>query len=275
MNQPVLSTLPKYRLDLQYIGTPFLGWQSQPQGGSVQDHLEKALATMLRHPVRVTGAARTDTGVHAEQQVATFRTEVPYAERAWIKSLNGLLPKEIGIAGVRPVAHDFHPVLAARGKAYRYRVWCGVARNPWAVAHSWQVVTALDIGAMQRAAKEFVGTHDYTSFCALDSSAKTRERTVLAVDIISQGPLLEFWVIGHGFLKQMVRTMVGTLVDIGLGKFAADDLSGILAARDRRVAGRTAPAQGLALVQIFYEEIADSGDLRAQLVSGLSTKLQP
>ena len=266
----------KYRLDLQYIGTPFLGWQSQPQGGSIQDHLEHALAVMLRHPVRVTGAGRTDTGVHAEQQVATFTTSVPFAERAWIKSLNGLLPKEIGVAAVQPVADDFHPVLAARGKVYRYRVWSGITRNPWAETSTWHVVPELDIEAMVNAAAAFVGTHDYTSFCAVDSSAKTRERTVWAVEVRVNGPLIEFWVAGKGFLKQMVRTMVGTLVDIGLGKFKAEDLDDILAARDRRAAGRTAPAQGLTLVHIYYGTEPDvRSPIPDELGLGLGVKVWP
>lgn len=244
----------KYRLDLQYIGTPFLGWQTQPQGGSIQDHLEGALTTILRHKVRVTGAGRTDTGVHAEHQVATFTTSVPYAERAWIKSLHGLLPREIGISSLKPVDAAFHPILSAQGKAYRYRVWSGITRNPWLDSCSWQVVPSLDLAAMKAAAQALVGTHDFTSFCAVDSSAKTRERTVLRVAIESYGPLLEFWVVGRGFLKQMVRTMVGTLVDVGLGKYQVADIEAILEARDRRTAGRTAPAQGLTLVRVFYED---------------------
>jgi len=244
----------KYRLDLQYIGTPFLGWQTQPQGGSIQDHLEAALTTMLRHKVRITGAGRTDTGVHAEHQVATFTTPVPCDARAWTKSLHGLLPREIGVTSLRPVDSSFHPILAAQGKAYRYRVWTGITRNPWVDPYAWQVVPSLDLEAMQAAAQSLVGTYDFTSFCAVDSSAKTRERTVLRVHIARSGPLLEFWVIGRGFLKQMVRTMVGTLVDIGLGKYQSHAIDAMLEARDRRVAGRTAPAQGLTLVRVFYED---------------------
>jgi tRNA pseudouridine38-40 synthase len=253
----------KYRLDLQYIGTPFLGWQSQPQGGTIQDHLEGALTTMLRHKVRITGAGRTDTGVHAEHQVASFTTTVPYAERSWIKSLHGLLPREIGVTRLSPVDESFHPILSAQGKAYRYRVWTGVTRNPWVDPCSWQVVPTLDLAAMRSAAQSLVGTYDFTSFCAVDSSAKTRERTVLRVSIESYGPLLEFWVIGRGFLKQMVRTMVGTLVDIGLGKHQPAAIDTMLEARDRRAAGRTAPAQGLTLVRVFYEDDPTSFEIFA------------
>src|SRR6185312_11166528 len=114
-----------YRIDLAYDGAAFHGWQSQPSGSGIQDYVEKALATLLRHPVRVIGASRTDSGVHAEHQVAIFRTAEPYDERRWLKSLNGLLPNTVGVTALAPAAADFHPVYAAHGKAYRYRLWLG------------------------------------------------------------------------------------------------------------------------------------------------------
>ena len=267
--------VPAYRLDLQYLGTPFLGWQSQPQGSAVQDYLEKALSTMLRHPVRVTGAARTDTGVHAEQQVAVFRTTVAYDERKWLKSLQGLLPAAVGVASIRAVANEFHPILSAQGKVYRYRLWLGVTRNPLIAPFAWQIVAGLDVSSVARAARDFVGSHDFTSFCAVDSTAKTRQREIYEVVVSQQGPLVDIWVSGGGFLKQMVRTMVGTLVDVGLGKRSPESIPEVLAAKDRQAAGMTAPALGLSLVQIFYAGRLSVAELRAQLSAGFCVKLWP
>lgn len=271
----IASDLPAYRLDLQYLGTSFLGWQSQPQGTAVQDHLEKALSTMLRHPVRVTGAARTDTGVHAEQQVAVFRTAVAYDERKWLKSLQGLLPSTVGVASIRTVGSDFHPIRSAQAKVYRYRLWLGVTRNPLIAPFAWQIVSDLDVTALAEAARDFVGLHDFTSFCAIDSTAKTRQREIYEVVVEQQGPLVDIWVSGSGFLKQMVRTMVGTLVDVGLGKRDAKSLPAVLAAKDRQAAGMTAPALGLSLVQICYGERPTVAELRTRLSAGFCVKLWP
>jgi len=248
------DALPLYRLTLGYVGGPFEGWQSQPGGTGVQDHLEKALRTMLRHDVRVAGASRTDSGVHAERQVASFRTAVPFDERKWLKSLQGLLPPEIGILEVGVAPADFHPAFSAAGKAYRYRLWLGVARNPFVLPYVWSLYQGLDAEVLAVEAQAFVGTHDYTSFCAADSGAKTRTRTVTEVAVHQSGPLVDVWVTGQGFLKQMVRTMVGTLVDIAQGRRPRGQVAEILACRDRTRAGQTAPALGLALVEVFYEE---------------------
>jgi tRNA pseudouridine38-40 synthase len=204
--------------------------------------------------VRLIAAARTDSGVHAEHQVAIFRTEVAPDERRWLKGLYGLLPASVGVTKLAACDPEFHPIVAATGKVYCYRIWLGAARNPFLVPFVWTMHRELDAAAMQRAARDLVGRHDFTSFCALDSSAKTRERTVTDVRIEARGPLIEVWVAGEGFLKQMVRNIVGTLVDVGAGKTAVDAVPGILAAKDRGAAGACAPAEGLTLVRIFYGE---------------------
>lgn len=256
---------PVYRIDLRYVGTNFDGWQSQPNRRGVQDHLEEALATLLRHPVRVIGASRTDSGVHAEQQVAIFRTPIPYDKDRWLRGLNGLLPESVGVTDVALAAEDFHPVYHAQGKAYRYRLWIGPARHPHLAPYVWRHVGALDVDAMRKAAENFVGTHDFSAFCAADSGAKTRRRTVIECAVYQQGPLVEVWVVGKGFLKQMIRIMVGTLVDVGRGKKPISWVSDVLARGDRMQAGKTAPAQGLSLVEIFYGEIPDLAILRERL----------
>jgi tRNA pseudouridine38-40 synthase len=263
-----------YRIDLKYVGGPFHGWQSQPSGSGVQDHVEKALATMLRHQVRVIGASRTDSGVHAEHQVGIFRTTEPFAERQWLKSLYGLLHDSIGVSSIQPVPAEFHPVYAARGKAYRYCIWVGATRNPQVAPYCWQLFQELDLDAIRAGAQALVGTHDFSSFCAADSSAKTRQRTILEIDVARRGPLVDLWVVGHGFLKQMVRIIVGTLVDAGLGRLPADGVAKVLAARDRTQAGRTAPAQGLSLVEIFYDQVPAVAQLKARCSADFCLRIE-
>jgi tRNA pseudouridine38-40 synthase len=240
----------------------------------VQDHLERALTTILRAPVRVIGAARTDSGVHAEQQVAVFRVAAPIDELKCMKSLHGLLPETIGVTRLAAVADDFHPILAATGKAYCYRVWNGPTRNPFLAPFCWRVHGVLDVAAMREEAASYVGTHDYTSFCAVDSGAKTRERTVTEVSIRTVCELIEIWVVGRGFLKQMVRTMAGTLVDVGAGRLERGAVRRVLAARDRRAAGMTAPAQGLSLVEIFFtDELPAAAEVRLRSEAGVSFRV--
>lgn len=266
-------SMARYRLNLSYLGAAFNGWQSQSDGSGVQDALQKALATFLRHPVRVIGASRTDAGVHAEGQVACFDTPEVFDERRWLRALHALIPADIGVRAITPVADDFHPILASRAKAYRYRVWVGEGRLPLLAPFVWEGHVGLNVEAMQVACKFFLGRHDFSSFCAADSGAKTRERTILECEVVAQGPLLDFWVIGDGFLKQMVRSMVGTLVEVGRGCYPPESVAAILAMRDRKQAGMTAPARGLALVQVFYEHIASISDLRREAANGFSMRV--
>ena len=268
-----LTHVPTYRLDLQYLGSGYFGWQSQPGGTGIQDEVEKALKTLLRHPLRVIGASRTDTGVHAEHQVAIFKTEVPYEPVRWLKALNGLLPDTIGVVAVAPSPPDFHPVYSAKAKAYRYRLWRGPTRSPQAAPYCWGLYVDLDVERLRQAALVFRGTHDFSAFCAADSSAKTRRRTIVEIEVYESGPLVEIWIVGEGFLKQMVRIMVGTLVDIGLGKRGMGSVAELLAGGDRTAASRTAPAQGLSLVEIFYGEIPTIAALRERLGTGFALRL--
>jgi tRNA pseudouridine38-40 synthase len=215
--------------------------------------------------VQTIAASRTDSGVHAEEQVVLFRTEQPFAEERWIRSLNGLLPESMGILNISPVPEGFHPIYSAKGKVYRYRIWKGSSRHPQWAPLSWNVHRPLDVGVMVQAAKSFIGSHDFTSFCAVDSSAKTRTRLIYGIQIVEAGPLVEIWVFGKGFLKQMVRIMVGTMVEIGVGRRPASSLPDILRGQNRALAGKTAPAQGLSLVRVFYGELPSPEDFRQHL----------
>ncbi len=241
-----------YRLDLAYIGTSFQGWQSQPNGQTVQDTIERALRIVLRQQLRILGASRTDTGVHAEHQVATFRSLVPIDCYQTLKSVQALVPSNIGILELQPWAAEFHPVIDAKAKVYRYRIWLGSPQNPFVRPYVWHFHHPLDVSLMQKAAQDLLGYHNFQGFCASDASVATFDRTIFDVRWIQRGPILEFYILGDGFLKQMVRCLVGTLTEIGQGKRPADDINRILLSGDRKEAGQTAPAQGLALLRIFY-----------------------
>ena len=243
-----------YRLDLSYLGSSFCGWQSQPNGNAIQDHVERILSRVLGESIRLVGASRTDSGVHAEHQVAIFKLLKSIDLRKINKSLNSLLPAEISVRQIQIVDSDFHPIRSCQGKIYRYRLWLSQKPNPFLEPYVWRTFLPLDLEKMQKALIFFQGNHDFTSFCATDSSAKNKVRTIYDIKVENEFPLFNIWFIGNGFLKQMIRTIVGTIVEIGASRMDPNDLEKILDAKDRKMAGPTAPAKGLSLVQLFYEE---------------------
>ncbi len=242
-----------YRLDLAYIGTTFLGWQSQVHGNTVQDVIEKALQTALREKVRILGASRTDTGVHAEHQVARFKTKQKVDCHRLQRSLEALLPDSLGVYKLRPVSPNFHPIVHAESKLYRYRIWQGSGVSPFARPFVWNIPQKLELAGMRQATQTLIGRHNFKSFCASDGSSKTFERTIFEAQWIEKGQLLEFYILGDGFLKQMIRTVVGTLVEVGTLKRTLSSFEAAMASQSRLEAGQTAPAVGLSLVRIFYE----------------------
>ncbi len=247
-----ISTQSLYRLDLCYHGAAYQGFQSQPNGQTVQDKIEKALATFCRHPVRITAASRTDTGVHAEHQVITFKSMSGLDSWRLLKGLNALLPKDIRIMNAQTVPDNFHPIFNCTGKVYRYWIWRSQGESPFYSQLSWSLSGDFNLNAMRSAASHVTGEHDFTSFCASDSAAKTKVRRVREIQFIERGPMIEILFLGDGFLKQMVRNLVGAFVAVGRGKIAENDVKGILAAKDRTKAPATAPAEGLTLMRIFY-----------------------
>ncbi|MBI4398049.1 MAG: tRNA pseudouridine(38-40) synthase TruA [Candidatus Omnitrophica bacterium] len=240
------------KLTLEYNGAGFSGFQRQKNGRTVQEELERALHQFLHEQVAVIGAGRTDAGVHAVRQAAHIRIANPMAAEAIGKALNGILPRDMAVKKVEEVSPDFHARYNARGKIYQYYVWNSRVRSPLNEAVSWQYPVKLDITRMKRAAKMLTGRHDFKSFQSSGSSKEmSTVRTLARLEIHKKGQLLSFLFEGDGFLYNMVRNIVGTLVWVGEGKLSGD-MSALFQARDRRKAGPTAPAKGLFLVRVKY-----------------------
>lgn len=246
----------KFKLTIAYEGTAYQGWQAQKIGTGVQEKIEAALAALFPSQPRAHSSSRTDTGVHALGMVAHF--EVPRGEcripaRKLALALNAHLPDDIRVLSAARVPARFHARFDATGKQYRYFVWNHSAMNPLLRATAWHVPRKLDLKPMRVAAALFVGTHDFQSFTANPGYAReSTVRTLARCDLKRSGPLLTFVIEGDGFLYKMCRGIVGTLVQVGLGKFPAGEVKAMLAKRDRRVSGMTAPAHGLVLWKVFY-----------------------
>ncbi len=246
----------KFRLTIAYDGTAYEGWQVQKIGTGVQEKLEEALAKLFPCHPRAHSSSRTDTGVHALGMVAHF--EVPRAEsrmtaRKLGLAINAHLPEDIRVLAAAAAGPAFHARFSARGKQYRYFVWNHPAMNPLLRRSAWHVPRPLDLAALRAAAAHFVGRHDFQSFTANPGYARgSTVRTLTRCDVKSSARLLTFIIEGEGFLYKMCRGMIGTLVQVGLGKFPAGEIKNMLARRDRRVAGMTAPAHGLVLWKVKY-----------------------
>lgn len=241
------------RLVVEYDGTTLCGWQRQANGATVQGHIEEALAKILTHEVSIIGASRTDAGVHARGQVASFRTERPISLHGVRRGLNSLLPDAIAIREATEVGDDFHPRFSATGKHYRYSIWNVADRSPLH-ARTWHEPEPLDETLMREAARALVGQHDFAAFRATGCSAKTTVRRIESIEI-TRAPegLVTVDVRGNAFLRNMVRILVGTLAEVGTGDRPVAQVAEILASRDRTLAGITAPARGLELIEVRYD----------------------
>lgn len=242
-------------ITLEYDGTDFVGWQIQPNGRSIQEAIEKALATLLGEPVRVTASGRTDAGVHAKAQVATFRTGHRIPLRGLVLGMNSILPADVSVAEAREVDPDFDARRSASGKRYVYRISNRPTRSALRRRSHWEVFSPLDLRAMREAAALLLGTHDFAAFRAADCNAATTVRQLRRLEVV-EGDDREVLVIAEAtaFLKHMVRNLVGTLVEVGQGKRDASSMTELLRSRNRTLAGRTAPPQGLILDEVFYGE---------------------
>ena len=246
----------KFKLTVAYDGTSYEGWQVQKIGTGVQEKLEAALARLFPSRPRVHSSSRTDTGVHALGMVVHFevpRTESSMSSRKLALALNAWLPEDVRVLQAARAAKDFHARFGATGKQYRYFVWNHSSMNPLLRSTAWHVPRPLQLSAMRRAARCFLGEHDFRSVAANPGYAKKSSvRKLWRCDVKKSGPLLTFIIEGDGFLYKMCRGIVGTLVQVGLGKFPAETMDGLLAKKDRRLAGMTAPAHGLVLWKVFY-----------------------
>jgi tRNA pseudouridine38-40 synthase len=240
------------RLVVEYDGTGLHGWQRQANAATVQQHLEDALAQLLSHPTSVGGASRTDAGVHARGQVASFRTERSIPLHGIRRGLNTMLPPQIAIRDAAEVPDDFHPRFSALGKHYRYTLLVRADRSPRWRDRAWHHSDALDLDAMREAAAHLIGSHDFAAFRAAGCSAKTTLRRIDQIAIARDGELVRIDVRGNAFLRNMVRIIVGTLSEAGTGYRPASQVAEILALRDRTKGGITAPAHGLELIGVDY-----------------------
>jgi tRNA pseudouridine38-40 synthase len=240
-------------LVLEYDGTRYVGWQVQPNGPSVQAEVERALAELHKAPRRVTAAGRTDAGVHARGQVASFAEPAPLPLRAYVLGMNSLLPPDVAVRSARLEPDGFDARRSARGKRYRYLIENGPTRAPLSRLHAWQHFPPLDVAAMREAARHLLGRHDFAAFQASDCACRHAVREVRRLEVLGEaGGRIELVVEATAFVKHMVRNMVGTLVEVGLGKRTPASLPELLASRDRTRAGATAPPQGLYLEEVFY-----------------------
>jgi tRNA pseudouridine38-40 synthase len=248
------------RLLVEYDGTGLCGWQRQDNGPTVQGHLEAALAKLLAHEVTVIGASRTDAGVHARGQVASFRTERAIPLHGIRRGLNSLLPPAIAIVEASDAQDDFHPRFSATGKHYRYLLLARPDRSPRWRDRAWHHPAPLDREAMRAAAAALIGEHDFAAFRAAGCTARRTTRRVdrIAIDEVpgelpGEHGLVALDVVGNAFLRNMVRIVVGTLVEVGEGRRPIGQVAEILASKDRTRAGITAPAHGLELVSVRYD----------------------
>ena len=253
--------MARLRLTVAYDGTALNGWQLQAPGlgRTVQGCLEEALARLCGEPVRVIGAGRTDSGVHALAQTA--HADVPDArtDLPWQKALNALLPRDVSVVAVTPAPPDFHARFSARGKTYVYTLWTEPGYIlPWRRGYVWDVgrFGPLDVAAMAAAARELVGEHDFAAFQNAGSSVATTVRRLYAVSReTGTCPQETAWRFeGSGFLKQMVRNLIGTLVAVGRGRLTPEAVGRLVASGERSLAPATAPASGLCLVRVAYDD---------------------
>lgn len=250
------------KLTLEYDGKAFVGWQVQAAGRSVQGEVERAAARLTGAPVQVTGAGRTDSGVHARGQVASLRTERELPLEAWTAGLNGLLPEDVACVRAEVAPDGFDARRWARGKRYVYSIVQSPCRRPLWRGRAWEIRRPLALEAMRAAAPLLLGAHDFSALRAADCPATNPVRELRRLDLQQHGDRIDLVVEATAFLKHMVRNIAGTLVEVGHGKRAPDSLPALLASRDRTQAGPTAPPQGLVLDEVFY--LPGNADPRAQ-----------
>ena len=255
----------RLRAVVAYDGTGYQGWQSQAAGATIQDTIERALAVVLRHPVRIAAAGRTDAGVHARGQVIAFDTSLDLSRAGEpastegdrsiagvLRSVNAVLPEDVALLELAPAPPDFDPRRHATARAYRYRIWNAATRSPFEVRTAWHVRDRLDAEAMDEAARALVGEHDFSSFQGADNVPRIAVRSVTGSSVERRDDLVIYDIEANSFVRHMVRNIVGALVEVGRDERPASSVAALLVARDRRLAPPPAPPQGLFLEWVRY-----------------------
>lgn len=245
--------MARIALGLEYDGSDFKGWQTQPAGNTVQDHLEAVIDRFTTRHHATICAGRTDAGVHAKGQVVHFDTEIDRPMWSWVRGLNALLPESIAVHWAAPVTDAFHARYSAIAREYVYRIYHSPTRSPLALRTATWCYQALDLQAMRDAAARLVGTHDFSAFRSAECQARSPVRTLEQFRIEQQHPMITCTLRANAFLHHMVRNLVGAVVEVGRGAREPRWIDEVLQSRDRSKAGRTFPAQGLCLEKVEYD----------------------
>lgn len=245
--------MKRIKLIVAYEGTNYCGWQIQPSGVTIEAVLNKALSELLGEEIKVTGASRTDSGVHSLGNVAIFDTDTRIPPEKICYALNQRLPEDIVVQSSCEVALDFHPRKSYSEKTYEYRILNRNIPIPTLRKDTYFYYRKLDVEKMQQAAAKLVGTHDFKSFCSIHTSVEDTVRTILSCEVLVQQPLITIRITGTGFLYNMVRIIAGTLIQVGVGEKEPEDITEILRKKERSAAGPTAPAHGLTMIGIEYK----------------------
>ncbi len=251
MSQEVLTPERLFRAVVEYDGTALLGFQIQSQGRTVQGEIENVLRKLMQRPVRVTGAGRTDAGVHASGQVVAFRAPWKHAAEDLFRAVNALLPDDIVFLSLDLAPDGFHPRFSAVKRCYRYQIGLWPGHSPLRSRYAWELGPDLDLDAMRRAAVHFVGVHDFATF-GQPPQGEVTIREVFSVELTHEPPWLYLDICANAFLRRMVRTIVAALAQVGQGYRSPDAIPALIQARDRSLSPPPAPAKGLILTQVFY-----------------------
>lgn len=245
-------------LTLQYVGTRYHGWQVQPNGITVQETLQDAIERVTGIRSAVTGCSRTDAGVHARRFYCTTAQPQRLSDEKFVQALNAVLPEDIAVLCSRAVSDEFHPRYSAVAKRYVYRIWNGKVRNPFEQGLSLHLRSPLDETRMNEVAQLFVGTHDFSAFCSAGSTVQDKVRTICRSEVKREGNVILYTVEADGFLYNMVRILVGTILDVTAGRLTFESVRRALETGDRSCAGTTASACGLYLDEVWYREEGES-----------------
>lgn len=245
--------MARYKLIVAYDGTNYNGFARQPNGVTIVETLEEAVEKIVQHKVYILGAGRTDTGVHAAGQCCIFDSETKVPVERLAKAINSQLPKDISVQSVEKVSDEFHPRFGAKRKTYRYQILNAKQRSPFLDKYTLLYPYEMDLDKMRLAAEKMVGTHDFKCFCSSKTDVQDTVRTIYDINIYQQDELVTVDICGNGFLYNMVRIIIGTLLKVNEGKLEPNDITRVIESKERNLAGPTAPPQGLTMLKIIYE----------------------